>query len=90
MSNYDNSNTTISEKKVWRYTQVAPCPHVQGRFYALQELLGAWVWSDSEQKSVFEDADLPAATRVTYMEMNEKGFARNVNSGPYDGDKLYK
>lgn len=91
MSNYNTHNTvTTSEKKVWQYIQIAPCPHEQARFFALQELLGAWVWNDEKQKAVFEKAKLPAATRVVYMEMDEKGFASNVNSEAYNGDKLYK
>lgn len=76
-------NDPSSEKKVWRYIQVAPCPHEAGRFYAVQELVGAWVWDDEEQGSVFEDAELPRSTRVTYMEMDKNGRAWNVHSEAY-------
>lgn len=90
MSNYNNTSDTPSEKKVWRYTQVAPCPHNMHHFFAVQELLGAWVWSEEENDTVFEDADLPRATRVTYMKMDSRGFARNVHSSAYNGDKHYQ
>lgn len=78
-----------SEKKVWRHTFIAASPNNERRFLSIQELVGAHVWSDKEQKVVFEYAEEPVATRVVLMEIDENGFARNVNSGPYNGNKIY-
>jgi len=86
MSNFNAADSKHSEKKVWRYTQVAPDPHTPNRFYAVQELLGAWL-VDDEGAPFFEDADLPRSTRVTYMEMDQKGFAWNVYSDGYSSRK---
>lgn len=80
ISNYDSN----SEKKVWRFTQVSPDPHEKGQFYAVQELVGAWLWDEEEKESYFEPAETPRSTRVTLMKMDDSGRAWNVHSEAYN------
>lgn len=89
MNSNNRADRAPSDKKVWQHIQIAPDPFVQGQFYSVQELLGAHVWDDEEQDTVFVPAELPAATRVVLMKLDETGFAKNVY-GSYNGLQRYK
>lgn len=88
-----------NERKVWRTIQVAVDNHNPGYLYAVQELRGAWIKEDGVEEE-WEDADIPATTRVMYMSMDKNGrltnalgpnvskpsvkFNKDANGLPYD------
>lgn len=74
-------------KKIWRFVSVI-LDHKPGEYVCIQELDGDWGEPnvDGHNDQGWRDAELPAATRMIRVTIDESGTARTIHK-PYDGDR---
>jgi hypothetical protein len=77
-----------SNKKVWRFVSVI-LDHEKDKYICIQVLDGDWGEpnTDGHDAQGWRDADLPAATRMVRVTIDELGTARTLHA-PYSGDRV--
>lgn len=77
-----------TNKKIWRFVDII-LDHEPDKYICIQELDGDFGEPnvDGHDENGWRDAELPAATRIIRVTMDESGTVRSANP-PYNGDRL--